>query len=130
MRLSLCVAVGGYAPLFAGEPAQDKSAAIDTTCGDQMIAAYFLEETARLNASLRRLKVPMRRLLINNVVAEEAAGACDFCAARRRDQEKVVEEFRRRFARRAEIYVAPQQPDEVRGPDSLREHFESWRRLD
>jgi len=89
-----------------------------------------LEETVRLAASLRRLKVPVRRLLVNNVLTEEAARACDFCAARRRGQLPVVEEFRRRFARRAEIYLAPQQPDEVRGRRRLRAHFESWRRLD
>ena len=88
-----------------------------------------LEETVRLAASLRRLKVPVRRLLVNNVLTEEAARACDFCAARRRSQGPVVEEFRRRFARRAEIYLAPQQPDEVRGRRPLRAHFESWRRL-
>ncbi|MGH9903760.1 MAG: TRC40/GET3/ArsA family transport-energizing ATPase, partial [Pyrinomonadaceae bacterium] len=43
-----------------------------------------LEETVRLADTLERLKVPMRRLLVNNVVTEEAANSCDFCAARRR----------------------------------------------
>ena len=89
-----------------------------------------LEETRRLAASLRRLQVPMRRLLVNNVVRENAAAGCDFCAARRRGQQKVVAEFRRSFARNAEIYLAPQQPDEVRGRDRLRAHFESWYRLE
>jgi arsenite-transporting ATPase len=89
-----------------------------------------LEETRRLAASLRRLKVPMRRLLVNNVVTVEAACACDFCAARRVGQQKVVTEFRRAFERSAEIYVAPQRPDEVRGRERLREHFEGWRRLE
>jgi len=89
-----------------------------------------LEETKRLAASLRRLRVPMRRLLVNNVVAEDAAGGCDFCAARRRGQQRVVAEFRRAFARSAEIYLAPQQPEEVRGRDRLRAHFQSWRRLE
>src|SRR5205085_8595498 len=84
-----------------------------------------LEETVRLAATLKRLKTPMRRLLVNNVAAEEAASACDFCAARRRSQVPVVEEFRRRFARAVEIYVAPEHPDEVRGRERLRRHFES-----
>jgi anion-transporting ArsA/GET3 family ATPase len=88
-----------------------------------------LEETARLAASLKSLKTPMRRLLINNVVTEEAARACDFCAARRRGQGPVVREFRRRFARAAEIYTAPEHPDEVRGRERLRRHFESWHKL-
>jgi arsenite-transporting ATPase len=89
-----------------------------------------LEETKRLAASLRRLKVPMRRLLVNNVVTEDAAAGCDFCAARRCGQQRVVAEFRRSFARSAEIYLAPQQPGEVHGRDLLRAHFESWYRLE
>ncbi|HEX3559967.1 MAG TPA: ArsA family ATPase [Pyrinomonadaceae bacterium] len=88
-----------------------------------------LEETARLAASLKKLKTPMRRLLINNVVSEEAARACDFCAARRRGQAEVNVEFRRRVARGVEIYAAPEHPEEVRGRVRLLRHFESWRRL-
>jgi arsenite-transporting ATPase len=88
-----------------------------------------LEETARLAASLKKLKTPMLKLLINNVVTDEAARACDFCAARRRGQAPVVSEFRRRFARGVELYTAPQHADEVRGPRRLRAHFESWRKV-
>jgi arsenite/tail-anchored protein-transporting ATPase len=88
-----------------------------------------LEETARLAASLKKLKTPMRRLLINNVVSDEAARGCRFCAARRRGQTSVVAEFRRRFARGVEIYTAPEHPEEVRGPELLRKHFESWHKL-
>ena len=86
-----------------------------------------LEETARLAASLAALRVPLRRLVVNNVLTEEAARACDFCAARRRGQAPVVEEYGRRLAG-VEIYLAPQHPFEVRGPGSLRAHFRSWRR--
>jgi arsenite-transporting ATPase len=89
-----------------------------------------LEETRRLAGSLKRLKVPMRSLLVNNVVTGEAARVCDFCAARRRSQRRVTEEFRRAFAEGVEIYTAPQHESEVRGRASLEAHFESWRRLD
>jgi arsenite-transporting ATPase len=89
-----------------------------------------LEETLRLAESLKRLKVPMRSLLVNNVVTHEATRACDFCAARRRAQRRVIEEFRRAFAEGVEIYTAPQHATEVRGRESLEAHFESWRRLD
>jgi arsenite-transporting ATPase len=89
-----------------------------------------LEETLRLAASLVRLKVPMRSLLVNNVVTREAARACDFCAARRRAQRRVIEEFRRAFAEGVEIYTAPQHASEVRGRASLEAHFESWSKLD
>ena len=88
-----------------------------------------LEETARLAASLKKLMTPMRRLLINSLVSREAARSCDFCAARRRGQSRVVAEFRRRFARGVEIYTAPEHPEEVRGPELLRRHFESWHEL-
>jgi arsenite-transporting ATPase len=88
-----------------------------------------LEETVRMAASLARLDIPLSRLLINNVVSEEAARACDFCAARRRAQEEVLEEFRHRFTRGLEIFVAPQQPGEINGRERLREHFQNWRQL-
>jgi arsenite/tail-anchored protein-transporting ATPase len=88
-----------------------------------------LEETVRLAASLERLKVPMRRLVVNNVLTDEAARACDFCAARRRGQTPAVEEFQQRLGG-VRVFLAPQQPGEVRGRESLNTHFKSWRRLD
>ncbi len=88
-----------------------------------------LEETARLTPALKRLKVPTRRLLINGLVPEEAARECGFCAARLRHQCEVLEEFRRRFKRGTELFVAAEQPHEVRGPEALREHFDGWRRV-
>ena len=85
-----------------------------------------LEETVRLAAALERLRVPMRRLLVNHVVTGEAAAACDFCAARRRAQSRALADFRRRL-NETEIFVAPEHPHEVRGPARLRRHFASWR---
>ena len=87
-----------------------------------------LEETARLAASLRALRVPLRRLVLNNVVDGEAARACDFCRARRRGQLPVAGEFGRRLGPGVEIFHAPQQPGEVRGPERLRAHFRCWHR--
>jgi arsenite-transporting ATPase len=88
-----------------------------------------LEETARLTPALKRLKVPTRRLLINGVVPEAAARECAFCAARLKHQSEVLEDFRGRFKRGTELFVAPEQPHDVRGPARLREHFDNWRRL-
>jgi arsenite-transporting ATPase len=87
-----------------------------------------MEETMRLTESLGRLKVPMRRVLINGVVPAEAAGHCDFCGARRRGQESVIEEFKQRFGGGA-LLVAPQRPHEIRGAVRLREHFSDWKLL-
>ncbi|MET0648601.1 MAG: ArsA family ATPase [Pyrinomonadaceae bacterium] len=86
-----------------------------------------LEETARLAARLEALRVPVRRLVVNNVLTEEAARACDFCAARRRSQTPVVEEFGQRLAG-VELFLAPERAGEVRGRESLLEHFRGWRR--
>ena len=86
-----------------------------------------LAETERLTATLERLKVPMRRLLVNMVVPAAAAESCDFCRARRQAQGEVLAEFARSF--KAALYVAPQQPHEVRGREELRAHFAAWRRV-
>jgi len=88
-----------------------------------------LQETVRLTETLKRLKVPMRRLLINNVVSDEAASHCGFCAARRRAQMKVIEEFRKHFRRGSNLLIAPQQPREVRGRKQLLAHFADWHAL-
>ncbi|HEX7313393.1 MAG TPA: ArsA family ATPase [Pyrinomonadaceae bacterium] len=86
-----------------------------------------LEETARLAARLEALRVPLRRLVVNNVVNEEAARSCDFCAARRRSQTPVIKEFGKRLSG-VELFIAPERPGEVRGRESLLEHFRDWRR--
>jgi arsenite-transporting ATPase len=85
-----------------------------------------LEETIRLTKTLARLKVPVQRLLINNVLPEEAGAACDFCAARIAAQRRVIKSFRARLRGIKKIYLATQQPHEINGPKLLREHFASW----
>lgn len=86
-----------------------------------------LEETSDLAKSLERLKVPLKRLLINGVVPENA---CRFCRTRRKMQEEVIGEFQRKFRRRSvEIFVAPQQPHEITGTKALREHFQAWQKV-
>jgi arsenite-transporting ATPase len=83
-----------------------------------------LEETVDLAKSLEKLNVPLRKLLINGVVPAEK---CRFCKARRAMQDEVIGEFQSKFRRRAvEIFMAPQQPHEIRGAEYLREHFKSW----
>ncbi len=86
-----------------------------------------LEETSDLAKSLEKLKVPLKRLLINGVVPENA---CRFCKSRRKMQEEVIGEFQLKFRRRSvEIFVAPQQPHEITGPKALREHFQAWQKV-
>lgn len=84
------------------------------------------EETLRLTGTLERLKVPMRHLLINNIVSERAAEACGFCDARRHAQQLVIKDFRRALAHSCQLLAAPQQPREIRGRKLLGEHFDLW----
>jgi anion-transporting ArsA/GET3 family ATPase len=80
-----------------------------------------------LTKSLERLKVPLGKLLINGIAPREA---CRFCKARRKAQDQVIAEFEKRFRRGAvEIFLAPQQPHEIRGAQRLREHFKAWQAL-
>ncbi len=87
-----------------------------------------LEETARLAARLEHLRVPMRRLVVNNVLTEEAARACDFCAARRRGQTPVVKGFGKKLPG-VELFLAPERAGEVQGRESLLEHFRGWEKI-
>jgi anion-transporting ArsA/GET3 family ATPase len=86
-----------------------------------------LEETIDQAKSLDKLKVPLRKLLINGVVSEDAAKQCRFCKARRKGQREVAIEFKTRFQRRSiEIVIAPQQPHEITGAKALLNHFSSF----
>lgn len=85
-----------------------------------------LEETIDLAKSLDKLKVPLRKLLINGVVSGDAAKQCRFCKARRKGQMEVADEFCKKFRRRSiELFLAPQQPHEITGAKELQNHFES-----
>lgn len=84
-----------------------------------------LEETVDLAKSLEKLDVPPRKLLINGVTPKTG---CRFCRSRRRMQDEVIGEFGKRL-RGIEVYVAPQQPNEVQGAKRLGEHFVGWKKL-
>jgi len=88
-----------------------------------------LQETIELVNAIQKLHIPMRRLLINGVIPEEAALGCTFCGTRRRAQLAIIKEFKRRFGRNIEMFVAPQQPGEIQGAQSLQRHFNAWRYL-
>ena len=86
-----------------------------------------LEETMDLAKSLEKLNVPLRKLLINGVAPDDA---CAFCKSRRKAHDHVLAEFEKRFRRRSvEIFVAPQQPHEIRGAADLMTHFDAWQKL-
>ena len=80
-----------------------------------------LEETVDLTKALGKLKVPVQKLLINGLVPETE---CEFCRARRKMQQQVITDFKRRF--KIELFTAPQQPHEITGVKHLLGHFEAW----
>lgn len=89
-----------------------------------------LEETVDLSKAIEKLKVPMEKLLINGMVPETAAANCDFCKSRRKMQDQVVGEFRKRFKTRSvELFTARQQPREITGVEALLGHFQTWDRV-
>lgn len=84
-----------------------------------------LEETADLAKALDTLQVPMKKLLINGLVPKTE---CSFCKSRRKMQDEVVTNFKRRF-RSVELFTAQQQPHEITGVDALLGHFRTWDRV-
>jgi anion-transporting ArsA/GET3 family ATPase len=89
-----------------------------------------LEETVDLSKSLEKLKVPLCKLLINGLVPDEATVECKFCKSRRKMQDQVITEFRNRFRRRSvDLFIAPQQPHEIRGAKDLAGHFQAWQNI-
>jgi len=87
-----------------------------------------LEETVKLHGQLLKLNIPVNRLLVNNLIPLEDGRSCDFCSARRRQQDQVLRSYRARLPDVA-IFVAPQQRRTVRGPGRLRSHFSGWAAL-
>ena len=86
-----------------------------------------LAETTDLAKSLEKLEVPMRKILINGVVPAET---CRFCKTRRKMQDEVIGEFRKKFRRdEVEMFIAPQQPHEIHGAENLLEHFKAWEKF-
>jgi arsenite-transporting ATPase len=81
-------------------------------------------ETVDLERSLRELKVPMQKLLVNGLVPETD---CVFCSARRKQQVKVLAEFRKQFGESVQLLIAPQHDRDIHGEKLLLKHFESWR---
>jgi arsenite-transporting ATPase len=75
-----------------------------------------VKETVRLINSLMQYKMPVKHLIINNIIMTE--GKCRFCQARREGQDKYIREIRDRFGN-MNITILPLQPHEVKGMNSL-----------
>lgn len=93
----------------------DQSEFIVVTLLEEMV----LSETKRLIESLRNYKVPLRHLIVNNIVLTEDH-SCSFCRERRAHQVKYIEKIKLCFGD-LKISFLPLQPYEVRGLDRLME---------
>lgn len=78
-----------------------------------------LAETRRLVEELARLKIPVRRLVVNRVVSSEH-GACPFCYQRWREQRGLLREYERVFPQLT-IFKLLERPHQVKGLHRLRE---------
>jgi arsenite-transporting ATPase len=85
-----------------------------------------LEETIDLRDALLRLSVPMRKLLVNGIIPTEGSATCHFCNSRRGGQDLVMKSFRKQFGGSVELFVAPQQNQDIRGVDLLLKHIQAW----
>ena len=81
--------------------------------------AMIIAETRRLVEELARLKIPVRRLVVNHVVSS-AHGACPFCHERWMEQRGLLQECERSFPHLT-IFRLLERPHQVKGLQRLRE---------
>ena len=78
-----------------------------------------VSETGRLVASLRKMRVPIKNVIINRVVSHD--GHCPSCQQRRTEQAEPLREMEERFADLRRLPV-PLLPYQVQGLDRLTEY--------
>ncbi len=72
-------------------------------------------ETSRLIGSLGEYGVKVKQLVVNNVAM---VSDCEFCRERRKEQEKYINQIKKKFAN-LHTTIMYQQPREVKGADAL-----------
>jgi arsenite-transporting ATPase len=80
--------------------------------------AMSIEETSRLLEALESFHLRVRTVVVNRVVTRRE---CPFCEARRRGQERHLEEIKRRFSA-WKLVLVPLLPREVRRQEALKEY--------
>lgn len=81
-------------------------------------------ESAKALAVLRKYEVPIRGLIVNRVLPEEADGA--FFAQRREQEQVYLREIEDRFPRLQKLYI-PMKPSDIRGLEGLGEIASQFR---
>jgi len=80
-----------------------------------------IEETARLLEAMESCGLRVRTVVVNRVIAKSE---CVFCDARRRGQERQLEEIKHRFSGWT-LVVVPLLPSEVRGQEALERYIQA-----
>lgn len=93
----------------------DRCEFVVVTIPETMVIA----ETRRLVEELARLKIPVRRLVVNHVVSSEQ-GACAFCHKRWQEQRGLLQECERAFPQLT-LFKLLERPHQVKGLQRLRE---------
>ena len=90
---------------------QNRSEFIAVTIPEEMAVS----ETERLIDSLSKYGIKVRQLVINNVLE---SNDCRFCTEKRKQQEKYIDQIKKKFSR-LEMTVVSLQPREVKGLKAL-----------
>jgi len=83
--------------------------------------AMSIEETARLLEALERFGLRVRTVVVNRVVTQRE---CPYCQARRKGQERHLEEIKGRFSA-WNLVLVPLLPQEVRGQEALERYTQA-----
>jgi arsenite-transporting ATPase len=83
--------------------------------------AMSIEETARLLKGLESYRLHVRTVVINRVVTRRE---CPYCQARRKGQERHLEEIKGRFSA-WNLVLVPLLPQEVRGQEALEKYTQA-----
>jgi len=83
--------------------------------------AMSIEETARLLEGLESYRLRVRTVVVNRVVTQRE---CPYCQARRKGQERHLEEIKGRFSA-WDLVQVPLLPQEVRGQEALERYTQA-----
>jgi len=78
--------------------------------------AMAVAETGRLLSNLKRLKIPCSYMVVNMVIPPTE---CDFCACKREEQQKYIEQFKAQESKGYSITLVPLFAHEISGIESL-----------
>ncbi|MGV8138210.1 MAG: ArsA family ATPase [Mangrovibacterium sp.] len=79
--------------------------------------SMVIRETARLLADLKKYQVPVKQVIVNQVL--EYQGSCEFCQRRKKAQQKYLEQIHDTFGAYCNLVKVPAFAEEIKGIESL-----------